>query len=102
MKRKTRWTRKRYVNYIVSTNLKGQCRQSFALEFFVKHPSPDPDNYRSFVSIFPKFAKMRRYLEIKGHPRFALFWVAPAVHFLRHFSGSHADIYQKYKMGDIR
>jgi hypothetical protein len=48
------------VNYIVSTNLKRLCRQFFDHEFFMKHPSPDPDNYKSFVTNFRKFAKIFR------------------------------------------
>jgi hypothetical protein len=45
------------VTTIVRTNLKGLCRQIFDHEFFVKHPSPDPDIYISFISIFSKICE---------------------------------------------
>jgi hypothetical protein len=37
------------VTTIVRMDLKGLCRQIFDHEFFVKHLSPDPDIYISFI-----------------------------------------------------
>jgi len=48
-----------WVNYS-ENKFKGTVSPFFYHEFFVRHPSPDPDNYISFVSIFRKFAKMQR------------------------------------------
>ncbi len=60
-----RWWRRRRGGrgrgkYYSEHEFKGTVPPSFYHEFFVRHPSPDPDNYISFVSIFRKFAKMQR------------------------------------------